>query len=74
VETLFAKRIMSSRTIPYEELPQYLTPAELQAYLSLSRNTVYDLLRRNEIPHRRFGRTIRIPKTALKQPDSLASR
>jgi len=33
--------------------------------LSLSRNGVYDLLRRGEIPHRRFGRIIRIPKTAL---------
>ena len=57
---------MNNRT-PYEDLPEYLTPAELQTYLGLSRNTVYELLRRGEIEHRRFGRAIRIPKTALRQ-------
>lgn len=31
----------------------------------LSRNTTYELLRRGEVPHLRFGRAIRIPKTAL---------
>ena len=56
---------MSNRAIPYEELPEYLTPEEFRAYVSLGRNTVYELLRRNEIPHVRFGRTIRIPKAAL---------
>lgn len=42
-----------------------VTPAELQAYLNLSRNTVYELLKQNKIPHVRFGRLIRIPKSVL---------
>ena len=54
-----------TRFTPYEDLPEYLTPEECRTYLSLCRNGVYDLLRRGEIPHRRFGRIIRIPKTAL---------
>jgi excisionase family DNA binding protein len=54
-----------SRSVPYEELPEFLTPDELCGYLALSRNTVYELLRRQEIPHVRFGRLIRVPKTAL---------
>ena len=64
---------MSNRTIPYDELPEYLTPGELRAYLSLSRNGVYELLRRNEIPHVRFGRLIRIPKTALRQREAASA-
>jgi excisionase family DNA binding protein len=54
------------RTLRYDELPEFLTPDEFRAYMNLGRNTVYDLLRRGEIPHVRFGRTIRIPKTALR--------
>jgi excisionase family DNA binding protein len=57
---------MIKRTIPYDELPELLTPAEVQAYLNLSRNSVYELLRRNELEHVRFGRLIRIPKTGLR--------
>ena len=53
------------RTVPYDRLPEFLTPDELRAYLGLSRNGVYALLQRDEIPHVRFGRLIRIPKTAL---------
>jgi len=63
---------MNNRTIPYSDLPEYLTPAEVQAYLNLSRTTVYDLLRRNEIKHVRFGRAIRIPKAALTQTGTSA--
>ncbi|MGH9373355.1 MAG: helix-turn-helix domain-containing protein [Vicinamibacterales bacterium] len=53
--------------LPYDQLPEYLSPEEFRAYLRLSRNTVYELIRRREIPHVRFGRTIRIPKIALQQ-------
>jgi excisionase family DNA binding protein len=63
---------MSNRVTPYDELPEYLTPDELRAYISVSRNTIYELLRRNEIPHVRFGRAIRIPKAALRQPGAAA--
>ena len=59
---------MSNRSAPYADLAEYLTPEEFRAYLGLSRNTIYELVRRNEIEHRRFGRLIRIPKAALTAP------
>jgi excisionase family DNA binding protein len=49
----------------FEDLPQLVTPEEFAAQIRVSRNTMYELLRRGEIPHVRFGRLIRIPKTAL---------
>lgn len=50
---------------PYEQLPEFLSPEEFARYMRLGRNTVYDLLRRGDVQHVRFGRTIRIPKAAL---------
>ncbi len=63
---------MNNRSMPYADLPEFLTPSQVQDYLSLSRNTVYDLLRRNEILHVKFGRQIRIPKSALKRDEIAA--
>lgn len=60
------QRSVIDRRTPVEELPEFLSPEEFRAYVGLSRSTVYDLLRRGEIPHRKFGRCIRIPKTALR--------
>jgi excisionase family DNA binding protein len=59
-------------TTPYDQLPEFLSPDEVRVYLRLSRNTIYELLRREEIPHVRFGRTIRIPKAALRTADCLS--
>ena len=53
------------RRTPLDVLPEFLTPDEFRTYVGIGRSTVYDLLRRDEIPHVRFGRCIRIPKTAL---------
>jgi excisionase family DNA binding protein len=55
------------RRTPVADLPEFLSPEEFRAYLGLSRSTVYDLLRRRAIPSRRFGKCIRIPKSALEQ-------
>ena len=60
-----------TRQTPFEQLPEYLTPEEFTAYMHLGRNTTYDLLRRGDIPHVRYGRTIRIPKAALAQTSKL---
>jgi len=49
-----------TRSTPLEQLPEYLTPDEFRAYVGIGRSTMYDLLRRDEVPHVRFGRTIRI--------------
>ena len=53
------------RRMPLQDLPEFLSPEEFREYVGLSRSTVYDLLRRGEIPSRRFGKCIRIPKSAL---------
>ena len=48
-----------------EDLPEFFSVAEFCAFTRLSRSLVYDLIRREEIPHRRFGRRILIPSSAL---------
>jgi excisionase family DNA binding protein len=53
------------RMTPFEALPEFLSPDEFRAYMGLSRSMVYELLRRGELPHQRFGKCIRIPKSAL---------
>ena len=58
-------RVGISRTTPFGELPEYLTPDEVRQYLGIGRGTCYDLLRRGDIPSVRFGRLIRVPKIAL---------
>ena len=40
--------------------------AEAQAYLRLSRSTIYTLMDRGELPFARFGRTRRIPWRSLR--------
>jgi excisionase family DNA binding protein len=59
------KSQIATELMAYDELPEFLTPAEYGGRIRVSRNTMYELLRRGEIPHVRFGRLIRIPKTAL---------
>ena len=52
----------------FESLCDWLTPAEVRAYLRISRSSTYELIRNNAIPSRRFGRRLLVPKYALK-PD-----
>ena len=54
-----------NRHTKIEDLPSLLTPDEFRAAVGLSRNVVYDLVRKGEIPAKRFGRQIRIPKSVL---------
>ena len=58
-------RLVIDRSTPLEALPEFLSPEEFREYVGISRSTIYDLLRRDEIPHVKFGRCIRIPKSAL---------
>jgi excisionase family DNA binding protein len=39
--------------------------AETAAFLRVGKNAVYDLVARNEIPHKRVGRSIRFARSAL---------
>ncbi len=58
-----------SRTTPVDELPELLTPEEFRTVAGLGRATTYELIRRGQIPSVRFGRQIRIPKSALMARD-----
>ena len=58
---------MTIRTTTFEELPELLTPEEVREWLGVSRGMVYELLRRGEIAHVRFGRLIRVPKSSLRR-------
>jgi excisionase family DNA binding protein len=54
---------------PFDALPEYLTVPELASYLRISRNNAYALVSRGAIPSVRFGRLVRVPKTALRATD-----
>jgi excisionase family DNA binding protein len=54
-----------TRDLRYDELPEMLTAVEYARCIRVSRNTMYELLRRGDVPHVRYGRLIRIPKTML---------
>jgi excisionase family DNA binding protein len=54
-----------TRHTPFEELPELLEVVEFTAYTGIGRSLAYDLIKRGELEHVRFGRIIRIPKTAL---------
>jgi excisionase family DNA binding protein len=55
-----------TRTTAFQDLPQFMTVAETCTVLNLARSTVYDLIRRGDLPVRRFGRVLRIPKAGLR--------
>ncbi len=54
-----------NRKTKLEDLPELLTPMEVRAFLGLGRNTVYELIESGEIPARRFGQRLFVPKAAL---------
>lgn len=56
---------MSNHLANFEHLPDWLSPAEVSAYLKLGRSTVYELIRSEAIYARKFGRVLRVPKRAL---------
>ena len=54
-----------TRQTPFEELPELLRPQEVRSYLGLGANAVYKALKRGELPHRKIGGVIFVPKSAL---------
>ena len=56
-----------TRTTSFGDLPEYLSPEEVQAYLNLGRSTVYGLIGRGQLKSVRFGRCLRVPKEELKK-------
>ncbi len=54
-----------SRTTKMEDLPEFLTPYEVRDFLGLGRDSVYKLIESGELPARRFGQRLFVPKAAL---------
>ena len=54
-----------NRLSRFDDLPDWLEVRDVRAYLGLGRAATYELIRAGEIPHKRFGRKIRIPKEAV---------
>jgi excisionase family DNA binding protein len=48
-----------------DQLPEYLTPAEVAAFLRLKTGHVYEAVRIGSLPAIRVGKLIRIPKSAV---------
>ena len=65
-------KLQVTRTTRIDALPELLTPEEFRTVAGLGRATTYDLIRRGQIPSVRFGRVIRIPKSALLERDQQA--
>lgn len=45
-----------------EMLPEVMTVKDVQEYLKISKNSAYDLIKRNKFKSINVGRQIRIPK------------
>jgi len=60
------KAAITNHKSSFDGLPDWCTPEEVRVFLGLGRATVYELIRANKIPARRFGRRIRIPKDSLR--------
>ena len=43
------------------------TAEEAADAIGISKNEIYSLMKRAEVPYVKFGRTVRIPKSAIKQ-------
>ena len=54
-----------NRTTKIEDLPEFLTPHEVRDFLGLGRDSVYKLIESGELPARRFGQRLFVPKKAL---------
>ena len=54
-----------NRQTNFEDLPELLTPMEVRAFLGLGRDAVYKLIESGELPARRFGQRLFVPKKAL---------
>jgi excisionase family DNA binding protein len=49
----------------FADLPDLCTPEEARQFLQVGRNTMYELLKSGAILSLKFGKLIRVPKTAL---------
>jgi excisionase family DNA binding protein len=63
--TTLSKDTQVTRSSTRDSLPEWLSPTEAMVWLGISRTSIYERLRRRDIPYKRFGRLIRISRGAL---------
>ena len=51
--------------IHFDDLPEMVTVEEMRDFLRVSRNAAYELVKTGAVRSVKFGKLIRIPKTAL---------
>jgi excisionase family DNA binding protein len=56
---------MKSTPVALAELPDVMTVTEAAEFLRLGRNSIYEAIRRGEVPTVRIGRRILVPKVGL---------
>lgn len=54
-----------TRQTSFEELPELLRPKEVRSFTGVGRNAVYKAIKSGELPYRKIGGVIFIPKSAL---------
>jgi hypothetical protein len=52
----------SFASTPIDDLPQFLTPHQIQTYLQVGRSSAYELARKHGV---KVGRLVRVPKEVL---------
>jgi excisionase family DNA binding protein len=52
--------------ISFDALPDWVPPAQAAEYLHSGLTTIYALCNRGVLPYKRFGRLLRVPKSALR--------
>lgn len=55
----------STQSATAEALPRFLTVEQVAQELSLSKSHVYRQVEAGEIPHKRIGRAVRIPRSYI---------
>ncbi len=61
-----------NRQTKMEDLPEFLTPHEVRDFLGLGRDSVYKLIESGELPARRFGQRLFVPKKAFMEEVAVA--
>ena len=64
--------LVINRTTKMEDLPEFLTPHEVRDFLGLGRDSVYKLIESGELPARRFGQRLFVPKKAFMEEVAVA--
>jgi excisionase family DNA binding protein len=54
-----------TRFTRYDALPSYLNVDEVCVLLAIGRSHAYEMIRRGELPSVKFGRLVRVPRTAF---------